>query len=467
MDVHSIKVHQKMTTISPPSYGNILRFAIPLILGLITTALNTLIDTFFIGQLGTAQLAAVPLAASVYFIGLVLLAGILRNSIAFIARAFGAKEYHNIGVILAHYQWLALLGLPLLGLFIQSWPLFSAIARLDAVVDGYAWIYLKIRMWDVVFSLLLMVYSSFYQSLGNSRLPMLVAIGILFMNVVLDYGLIFGKLGMPALGVAGSALATVLAQALGALTIIIISFVSTTRTDFKLRIFTPLDIGLLKNILRIGLPKGIGDCIEVLTWVGLFLIVGRLGEVALAANNIGIQVIHLLFLPGAAVGTVAASYMARFLGAGRLDLARVAIARTLKMGLTYMGILGIPFWFFGESIARWFSADQAVIYQAGLMFKVMALFQIFDGMGMILRSALGGAGDTLVPTLLLLGCAVGVMFPAAALLSRLVEPGLVGAWLGAFAYIVTLAAMMIYRYRSNKWAVIFSKRETDTIPKKG
>ena len=105
-----------------------------------------------------------------------------------------------------------------------------------------------------------------------------------------------------------------------------------------------------------------------------------------------------------------------------------------------MGLLGIPLWFFGESIARWFSADEAVIYQAGLMFKVMALFQIFDGMSMILRSALSGAGDTLVPTLLLLGCAVGVMFPVAALFSRLLEPGLLGAWLGAFAYLATLAA---------------------------
>jgi MATE family multidrug resistance protein len=129
----------------------------------------------------------------------------------------------------------------------------------------------------------------------------------------------------------------------------------------------------------------------------------------------------------------------------------MATYRTLKLGMAYMGMLGIPLWFFGESIARWFSADEAVIYQAGLMFKVMALYQIFDGMSIILRSALGGARDTLVPTLLLVGCAIVIMFPAAAILSRWVEPGLVGAWLGAFAYLVVLATMMMYRYRSGKW----------------
>ncbi|HID98695.1 MAG TPA: MATE family efflux transporter [Thiotrichaceae bacterium] len=342
---------------------------------------------------------------------------------------------------------LALLGLPLLALFIQSWPLLSEIATLDTAVDNHAWVYLKIRSWDALFSLLFILYSSFYQALGNSRLPMLVAFGILLTNVVLDYGLIFGHFGLPALGVAGSALATVLANALGASVIILSSFLSKTRMTFNLRVFMPLDWQLLKNILRIGIPQGVGDCLETLTWLGLFLIVGQLGQVALAANNIGIQVAHLLFLPGAAVGTVAASYMARFLGAGRPDIAQSTTYRTLKIGMIYMGVLGIPLWFFGESIARWFSTDEVVIYQAGLMFKVMALFQGFDGMATILRSALGAAKDTLVPTLLLVGCAVGVMFPTAFFLSQLLEPGLVGAWLGAFAYIVTLATVMMYRYQ--------------------
>ena len=115
-----------------------------------------------VGQLGTAQLAAVPLAGTVYFLGLVLLQGVLQNSMAFFGKAFGAKEYHKIGIILAHYQWLALLGLPLLVLFIQSWPLFSAMGELNTAVDAYAWLYLKIRIWDALFSLLLALYASFY-----------------------------------------------------------------------------------------------------------------------------------------------------------------------------------------------------------------------------------------------------------------------------------------------------------------
>jgi len=440
----------------PPSYEDILRFTIPLMLGLMTMVLMTLIDTLFIGQLGTDQLAAVPLASWMYLTGWALLAGVLENSIAFFARAFGAKEYHKMAHILAHYQILALLGLPLLYLFIQSWPLFSTIAGLEPTVDSHAWVYLKIRVWDAAFSLLFILYSTFYQSKGNSLFPMLVAVGILLLNVVLDYGLIFGNLGMPALGVAGSAYATVFAQALGALFIMTTSFFGPISAHYGLRIFTRPDFNLFKNILRIGLPKGIGDFIDLLTWIGFMLIVGQLGTVPLAANNIGIQVAEFLFLPGYAIGIAAASYVGRFLGANRSDIARAITYRILLLGVIYMGVLGIPLWFFGESIARWFSADNAVVYQAGLMFKVIALFQIFNGINIILRSALSGAGDTLIPTLFLIACAAGIMFPAAILLSQLIEPGLVGAWIGAFIYLVALSVMIIYRYRSNRWIAIFS-----------
>lgn len=444
------------THLQPPSYGEILRFVIPLVLGLLTSAFHTLIDTFFIAQLGTAQLAAVPLAAVVYAVGWSLLAGILYNSIAFIGRVFGAGKYQYIGIILAHYHLIALLGLPLLSLFIQIWPFFSAIANLNATVDNYAWTYLQIRIWEVPFAAFLVLYSCFYQAQGNSRFPMLVSVISLLLNIVLDYGLIFGKFGLPALGVAGSAYATVLAQAFAASFIVISSFTSHVRTQFQLQIFAQVNFTLLKQIFCIGFPQGLGDMIEVLTWLGLFLIIGQLGEAALAANNIGVQVIHLVFLPWAAIATAVASYMSRFLGKKQPELAKMTTYRTLVLASTYMGLSSIPLWFFGESIARWFTTDEAIIYQAGLMFKMMALYQFFDGTNTILRGALSGAGDTLIPMIFLILCAVLVMFPAASLLSRWIEPGLAGAWLGVFAYLFTFAVLITYRYRSGKWQVIFN-----------
>jgi MATE family, multidrug efflux pump len=434
-----------------PGAGEILRFAIPLMLGLMTSAINTFVDTLFIGRLGTAALAAVPLAAMTYMVGWVLVIGTMRGAIAFCARAYGAGRHEQIGVIVAHYHLLALAGLPLLLLFVQAWPLLSAFAHLEPQADALAATYLHIRVGDIPFSLLLVLYSAFYQSIGNSRFPMLVSASAVGLNIVLDYGLIFGHFGLPALGVAGSALATVFAQACGAAAIMAASFAGPQRRRFRLRLVVPLRRDLLRDILRVGVPSGLGDCLEVGAWAGFQLIVGRLGDVALAASNIGMQATQLLFLPGFAFGIAGASYIGRFLGAGHPLIARRTALRVLYLGVGYMGLLGLPLWFFGEALAAQFTADARVIHAAGLLFKVMALYQVFDGMGFITRTVLGGAGDTRVPMLVLAAGALAVLFPGAWLLARVVSPPLIGAWLGACVYMVLYAAAMQWRLHSGAW----------------
>ena len=434
-----------------PSYSELLRFAIPLAISMITVALNTLVDTWFISKLGTTQLAAVPMAGMVYFLFWVIMMGLMRSIIAFSGREYGAGNVKNIGKILVQYHWLAFAGLPVMMCAIQLWPLFSWIAALSDVVDYDAWTYLYIRAWETPFSLLVILYSSFYQSTGNSRLPMIIAIIGLLLNVLLDYALIFGNLGFPAMGVAGSALATVLANILVAVFYLSVSQRSSMKNTYGIVLFMAPDWSKIKNLLRIGLPQGVGDFTELLAWTGLILIIGRLGESALAANNIALQVTHLIFLPGLALGIASASYMGRFLGADQADHALQSTNKCLKLAMLYMGSMGIPLWFFGETIAEQFSSDPEVIAQAALLFKIMALYQVFDGIGIVYRSTLGGAGDTLRPTLLLLGCALLVMFPLATYLTQVVEFGVIGAWIAAFTYIVVLAGSMWWRFKTNHW----------------
>lgn len=447
----SLKTMNTIHLNKTPDYTELLRFAIPLAISMITVALYTLIDTWFISKLGTTQLAAVPMAGMVYILFWVLIMGLMRSVIAFAGREYGAGNYKNIGNILVQYHWLALAGLPLMMCAIQLWPLFSWLSALTDAVDYDAWTYLHIRAWETPFSLLVILYSSFYQSIGNSRLPMILAIIGLLLNVLLDYALIFGNLGLPAMGVAGSALATVLANIFVAIFYLVVSQRTSIKHKFNIRLFQLPDWSMLKNLLRIGLPQGVGDFTELLAWTGLVLIIGRLGESSLASNNIALNVSHLIFLPGIALGIASASYMGRFLGADQADHAYQSTMKCLKLAVLYMGSMGIPLWFFGETIAQQFSSDPEVISQAALLFKLMALYQVFDGVGIVYRSTLGGAGDTLKPTILLLGCALLVMFPLALYLTQVAEFGVSGAWIGAFTYIVVLAVSMRWRFNTNHW----------------
>ena len=455
-DAPSAEMNAAALAVAPPlteapRLWEILRFALPLTLSMLTTAINTTVDMLFIGVLGTAPLAAVPLAAFVYMIAWVLLIGVMRNALAFTARAHGAGRPKTIGPILAHYHLLALAGLPLMLLYVQIWPLVAHLEILSPQVRDLAQVYLEIRAWDISFSMLLILYTAFYQSIGNSRFPMLINLGVVGLNIVLDYGLIFGHWGLPALEVRGSALATVIAQGMGAACILAVTFLGPARRLYDLRLMVRLKARKMREILRIGIPQGLGDCVELTTWTVFMLIVGRLGETTLAAGNIGIQVTHLIFLPGYAFGLAASSYIGRFLGAEQPGAAKVTAGRIVALGVGYMGLMGIPLWFLGETLASAFTSDDEVIRLAGLMFKVMAFYQVIDGLGFITRTALGGAGDTVWPTLALAVCALGVMFPGAWWLSTLITPPLVGAWLGAFVYMVAYAALMQWRFHGGRW----------------
>lgn len=423
-------------------------------MGLLTHALHAVVDTAFVGRLGTAPLAALGIANIFYFTGVVLWLGLMRNSIAFTARAFGAGRRERIGEILAHYQWLALSALPILWGLSLAFPYVAGLAGLPPAVTEFGMIYLAIRVFDVPFLLTQILYGSFYQSIGNSRFPMIVSWGALLLNVVLDYGLIFGHFGLPALGVAGSALATLIAAAAGAAVIVGASHLGPSRGIYRLRLLMWPRWQMLRNILAVGVPQGLGDLVEIGAFLVFFTIVGRLGEVSLAANNIGIQVTHLMFMPGAAAGIAAASYVGRFLGRGDPAAARGAAYRTAAIGIAYMGAMGLPLWFFGAAIARIFSVDPAVIALAVPLFKLMAIYQAFDGLGLIMRGALNGAGDTRFPVAVSLVCALGIMFPGAIWFSTRVEPGLLGAWLGAAGYIVVYGLIVLYRFRRGRWATI-------------
>lgn len=435
----------------PPSFGEVVRFSTPLMMGMLTTAVHSIVDTAFVGRLGTEPLAALGTAAIYYYTGFILFVGLVRNSIAFMARAWGEGRPERIGRLLGQYQGIALLALPLLLAGTQGFTGMTRLAGIGADVAALGEAYLWLRTWDILFALSLVLYASLYQSIGNSRFPMWVQWAVVGLNLGLDPLLIFGLAGFPALGVEGSALATLLAEALGAAFIVGATHASPLRRLCGLTWLPRPSWRLLREILAVGIPQGLGDFAEVLAWLGFYLIVGRLGDAALAANNVGIQVTQLLFLPGYALGIAAASYIGRFLGAGAPQIARRTVRRVLGLGIAYMAVLGVPLWFLGEPITAIFSADPAVIRLGGLVFKVMALYQAFDAMGMIARGALSGAGDTRYPTLALVACALAVFYPAAGWLSTVVAPGLLGAWLGALVYLVVLGVAMVARFEAGVW----------------
>ena len=452
---------------SPPGYGEILGFSLPLVLALSTHAVHNLVDAAFVGQLGPAPLAALAIANFTYISGMVVLLGLIRSAMAFLSQSYGAGQREKLGDWVGQYQWVALVSLPILLVLMQGFPWVARLADLSPSTEADARRFLAIRVWEVPFALTSALYATLHNATGRSVFPMAVQWSTVGLNALLNYGLVLGHFGLPRLGLAGSATATLIAQVCGASIMLAGTHGGALRRAYRLRLLDWPRAAPLQQLLKVGLPQGLGDGLEVVAFLAFFVIVGQLGEQALAASNIGMQVTHLLFMPGIAMGIAGASLMGRFIGMGAPLVGRVAAHRILGMTIAYMGVLGIPLWFFGETIAGWFIADADVVRQAGWVFKIMAVYQIFDAAGIVLRITLSGAGDTRFPMASVAGCAALVMIPFSWGLSRWLTPGIVGAWLGVLGYIVVLGIVLLWRFEGGAWMRLSVIRHGYAVPAAG
>jgi len=434
-----------------PTYGEMGRFTLPIVFGLATYALQGVVDAAFVGHLGTAPLAALAVANVTYVTAMVVLLGLMRSAMTFLAQSYGAGGHESLGQWVSQYQWLALTSLPILLLASRGFPWVAQAADLSSGTASAAARYMSIRVWEMPFSLTTVLYGTLYIATGRSAFPMAVQWGAVALNVVLNYGLTLGHFGFPRLGIVGSAASTLTSQIAAAAIMVGATYLGPMRRRHGLRLLRRPHGRTLLRILGVGLPQGLGDGLELAAFTVFFAVVGRLGEAAVAASNIGLQLTQVLYMPAIATGIAAASYAGRFIGAGAPKLVRVTTHRILRATALYMGVLGIPLWFLGSSITARFIADADVVRQAGWVFKVMAVYQVFDALGIVLRITLSGTGDVRFPMAAVGVCGAAVMVPLSWWLSVRVEPGILGAWLGMLGYIVALGAVLLWRFERGAW----------------
>jgi multidrug resistance protein, MATE family len=206
-----------------------------------------------------------------------------------------------------------------------------------------------------------------------------------------------------------------------------------------------------REMLRVGAPLGVMECVEVSAFTAFLSLTGRISTDALAASQIGNQISGFAFMPGFALGTATASLVGRFIGAKTLDLASRTGYVGVWLGMAWMGAVGVIFWIFAEPLARAFSPDEAVIGLTAGLLRLMCFYQFFDAMNIVFRSALAGAGDTRFTALVTVVLAWSVMVGGGALLVVVLKRGLLEAWLAPFVYLTLLAGIYWWRWRAGGW----------------
>ena len=441
------------TSDSSRLFRQIILLASPLILQNLSQTLLGVIDTYFVSRIGTEALAAVGLASVLYFAVLLLFRSTANSTVVFVGRAHGEKDDAKVGDVV--WRALNMVGWFALPILAMPW-LFTLLIGLMAppdepLVRELGTQYLQIVSWAILPIMFSAVVWAFLVGRGDSRTPMILAWVTVLANIFLDWVLVLGNLGAPRLGVAGAAYATVLANVLNAIISAGILWQPKHRLQFKTGKARVVAWREVWKALKIGLPLGMGDFMEIASFSLFFAFLARLGTEILAANQLALQYVSISFTLGIAIGMATSSLVAQYLGAQQPDVAEQVGYRAVLVAMVAMGLIGLGYLVAPDRLLGFFTDDPIVIEAGVTVLRLVALYQVFEAVGIVLAGALNGAGDTSFTMWTRTILAWGMFIPLSWAMIFVWDAGVWGAWVAALVYLACLAAVYLFRFRAGGW----------------
>ena len=435
-----------MTEYRPP----VGQLAWPVIGEQLLQTLVGVVDIAMVGRLGAAAVAGVGTGNQLVQVAISAMGAVSVGTTVLVARATGGRRPQEAAAV-TRQSLIAGLGLGLaLAAFgaLLARPLVQMLGPEAEVVDLGA-LFLRVVSLGMPPMVLMLVAGGAFRGAGDTRTPLYVSAGMNLINLVCAYALVFGKLGLPRLGVAGSAAAADIARICGAVALLALLHHEEEVSGVRAR--WQLDLGLIRRVLRIGIPTAV----EQTMLSGGFLLYGAmvitLGTTVYATQRITFQAINLAFMPAFGFATAATTLVGQRLGAQRPDEATVATRAALRQAMFWMILTGVLFAVFADPMMHIFSDDPEVISLGRVAMPVLALAQPFWAVGQVYAGSLRGAGDARFPMVATSAGMWLVRLPTAYLFGILLHGGLPGVYLSS-TFDAALRAILNYvRYRRGRW----------------
>jgi MATE family multidrug resistance protein len=446
----------------------ILKLAAPMVIAHISFTIMQFVDRFMVSRLGTEELAAILPAGYVGFLPAAFAIGVMTSVNTFVSQSLGRGDKKAC----SNYCWQAIyMGLVYsLIVVVVMWPAAPAIFKMlghEPAVAAMEVIYLRIMLYVQVLAVFVWASSQFFMGVHRPVVMMYSAIAGQVVNVAANYVLIFGKFGFPAMGIAGAAWGTFVGIAAGSAIRMAVFLIGDINTSFKSRHSLNIDFGKMADLLKVGFPAGIGLMVNIALWgVILFGMVGRFGKDALAATSAVLSCVNVSVMPVLGLATALTAAVGKAIGEGKKDVAIKQTSVCLRIGLVYMGLIGLCLLIFRNGIMAFWSSDDAVISIGIRIFVLAAIYQVFDAATLIYNGSLRGAGDTVWLAIVSAFGAIVVLGVGSLCIVKLF-PGLgaLGPWIGATLSIITVGLANRWRFKSNRWMRIdLFKRHGAGVP---
>jgi putative MATE family efflux protein len=432
--------------------SRVISLSLPALLNMLLITFVGMADMIMVGRLGASAIAAVGIVNQPIFLVVSVFIALTVGTTALVARFIGARDISSAKDVSKQSLVVSIFfGIVLLGFLYSFAPQIVRGMGAEPDVVALGATYLKIVALGMPFNVLSMTMGAILRGSGDMKSPLVSDIVANLTNIVGNYILIFGKLGAPALGVAGAAIATSFCRLVGMSILLYILYSGKTKIKLSFNESYRLNFKILKRILSIGIPSALEQFVLRLGQLTFVRIIADLGTVAFATHQISMNIQSLSFTPGQAFSMAATTLVGQLLGAKKPELAEESARQTRLIGMIVAGISAFTIFFFGKYIALLYTNDTTIIEQARVCLRIIAIIQPAQSTQFILAGALRGAGDTRFPLYSTIAGIWGMRVALSYLFVKEFNWGLTGAWL-AIAFDQVIRATIIYaRFKSGKW----------------
>ncbi|MCG2460760.1 MATE family efflux transporter [Flavobacteriaceae bacterium F89] len=433
-----------------------LKLSFPVILGMLGHTFVAFADNIMVGQLGTAELAAVSLGNSFIFIAMSLGIGFSTAITPLVAEADGAGNKANGKNALKHGLVLCTaLGLSLFGLILLSKPLMYMMDQPPEVVD-LAMPYLNLVAFSLVPLIVFQAFKQFSEGLSQTRYPMYATIIANVLNIFLNYLFIFGSFGFPKLGIVGAAIGTLTSRIVMVAYIWILLKRKKKFQDYVTGLnFAKIEKRVLKKIIALGFPSAMQMFFEVAIFTAAIWLSGVLGKNAQAANQIALNLSSMTFMVGTGLGVAAMIRVGNQKGLQNFHELRRIAQSIFFLALLFEVVFASLFLIFRYWLPTVYldvgdvanhADNMEVIALAAQLLLVSAFFQISDGMQVVVLGSLRGLQDVKIPTFITFIAYWIIGFPISFYLGLHTSLESTGIWIGLLAGLTASAIMLYIRF---------------------
>lgn len=431
-----------------PFYKRNMKVALPVMVTQAGQVIVQLADNIMVGHVGTAQLAGVSFANAIFLIGFVTLLGFSQGLTPLVGESYAKDQHDRASHLLCNSLTLNLCVYAAVGLLLMVIGFFMPRMGQDPQVVPYAQSYYFIMLVSLIPMAVFFTSRFFAEGLGDTSHAMWITVASNLLNIFLNWVLIFGHFGLPALGVTGAAISTLISRTVCASLFVTVllrarAFSSYVRQALRERVQKQT----LAAISRLSLPIAFSSMLESTAFSFAAIMVGWMGKVELAAHQVANSLGQLSFMVACGIGAAATIRVSHQFGAGKPEETLMAGKASIHMGIFYMCSCGLLFVLLRKVLPYAYTSDPEVVAYASRLILVLSLYQISDAVQLTSMASLRGLKDTKRPMFYAALSYYCIAIPSAYLLGFVYGAGPEGVWCGLLLGLTVAAVLFYVRFR--------------------